>query len=278
MIVLGWAALPSPARAHEFRLALITPTSAAANAELSGSDVRDGFRLAVDQSPDVSHPAGADAGDHLGGIDVDVSVIDSTDPAHAAASLKQQLATGLTAAVVIASAPTARAVTAELADSGVLVMTAGGAGASAPSNASALHVRQRSATQNDSAVAAAAAAAFGRAYQRELTPAGALGYDAGRLLDAAIARAEDGVEDLDAVVAAAPAVTDVLISSELAVPRTAASVGNAPRDQTLAPGSALMWLMLFGGAVAGVSAGIFLWRARLSRRAPTEFTPQRGSP
>ena len=177
--------------------------------------MRDGFRLAVDQSPDVSHPAGADAGDHLGGVDVEISVIDATEVAGAAEAVKQ-LATGLTAVVVIASDPIARAVTTEFAGSPVLVVTADGAGASAPAGAGALHLRQRSEPQLRSAVAADVAAAFQQAYGRDLSAAAALGYDAGRLLDAAIARADDGVEDLESVVAAASAVNDVLVSSDAA--------------------------------------------------------------
>lgn len=44
----------------------------------SSSDARDGFKLAVDESPDVSHPVGMEAGDHLGGIDVEITYLEDS--------------------------------------------------------------------------------------------------------------------------------------------------------------------------------------------------------
>lgn len=260
-----------PALAHEFRLALVTPASGTANTGLSGTDVRDGFRLAVDRSPDVSHPAGADAGDHLGGVDVDVSVIEGTEAAGAAEAVKEELDAGLTAVVVIASAPTARAVTTELEGFPVLVVTATGAGASAPADAGALQLRQRPGPPFESAVAVDVAAAFEQAYGRDLSASAALGYDAGRLLDAAIAGADGGVEDLGSVVAAGSAVDDVLVSADAEAPdRTTAEPAPAALPAAAADsGTGRLWPILAVGAVAVLAllTALLGWRASSRRRA-----------
>ncbi len=52
-LLLG-IAVAQGARAHEFALALVS----AAQGDAVGRDVVDGFRLAVEESPDVSHPPG----------------------------------------------------------------------------------------------------------------------------------------------------------------------------------------------------------------------------
>ncbi len=60
---------PSPAGADEFRVQLLIQS-----AQVDADAYRDGFQLAVDQSPDVSHPAGVEGGDHLGAMDVVILV------------------------------------------------------------------------------------------------------------------------------------------------------------------------------------------------------------
>ena len=267
----GWAGAARPALAHEFTVALVTPTSGTPDGP-GGRDVIDGFRLAVDRSPDVSHPAGADAGDHLGGVDVGVNVIDGTAPAVAAEAIGQQRVTGLTAVVVIAADPTARAVTQELKRSPVVLVIGAGAGASSRPEGGDLLLTQRSRPPFRSGVAAGVAAAFERAYGRDLSAAAALGYDAGRLLDAAVARAEDGVEDLDSVIAAAAEVdvNDGLVSSDVAAMRRA----TGERTTTKAPAAAadpgqgqLPIVAALGAGLLALVAGILAWRSR-SRRDP----------
>ena len=264
---VGWPGGVRPALAHEFTLALVTPTSGTTNADLNGSDVVDGFRFAVDQSPDVSHPPGADAGDHLGGVDVDVIVIDGTQATEAAEAVQQQVDTGLTTVVLIAGGSTARAVTKELETSSVLLVTAEGAGANARSDTSDLHLTQRPAPSLQSGVAADVAAAFDRAHGRELSPAAALGYDAGRLLDAAVAGADDGVEDLESVVAAASEVNNELVSSEVSAPEQSTaepqltSSPDAPADS--GP-EGLSLVVVATGLLLGLG-GLVGWSARRRR-------------
>lgn len=269
LTVVGWSGGARSALAHEFALALITPTSGSSNGGINGIDVRDGFRLAVEQSPDVSHPAGAEAGDHLGGIDVDVLLIDGSKAARAAEAVDQATTGGLTAVVVIAAGPTAQAVTKKLEDSSALLITAEGAGATAPADAGTLRLTQKADPPLDSGSAAGVARAFKQAYGRELSAAAALGYDAGRLLDVAVAHADDGVEDLESVVAAASAVDDELVSSAVSAPErgTAESAGADPSDGSADAG------ISSGSLVGAVGAATLLallallgWRRARSRR------------
>lgn len=265
LTVVGWPGGARPALAHEFSLALVTPTSAAASSELDGDDVIDGFRLAVDRSPDVSHPPGAEAGDHLGGVDVDVILIDGTNAAHAAAAVEQQVGAGLTAVVVVAADATARAVAKELQGSPVLLVIARGAAAGASAGPGALQLQQSSAPASDSEVAADVAAAFQREHGRRLSAAAALGYDAGRLLDAAVARAGDGIEDLDSVIAAAAGVDDELVSSEVVAPERAAA-GPEPSLSPDAPvGTGPTWVLLVAVGM-GLLAALVGWAVRGRRR------------
>lgn len=268
----GWPVGGQPALAHEFTVALVTPTSATANAELDGSDVTDGFRLAVDRSPDVSHAPGTAAGDHLGGVDVDVTVIDGTSATDAAAAVQQGTGSGLTVVVVVAADATARAVAQGLRGSSVLLVVARGGAAGGPADVGALQLAQRSAPGVDTAEAAEVAAAFRRAHGRPLSAAAALGYDAGRLIDVAVARADDGIEDLDSVIAAGIAVDDELVSSDVTAPEGPAAAGTADGSTTTAADGAgteglPVVVALAGGAVLlllGVLAG-----ARARRRWPS---------
>lgn len=62
----------SPASADEFVIGIVVESSA------SDSDISafmEGFQVAVDQSPDVSHPPGEEGGDHLGSMDVSMIIV-----------------------------------------------------------------------------------------------------------------------------------------------------------------------------------------------------------
>lgn len=63
-----------PAFADEFAVGILLDS---ANSDSTDSTFMDGFQLAVDQSPDVSHPPGAEGGDHLGSMDVILIVVDN---------------------------------------------------------------------------------------------------------------------------------------------------------------------------------------------------------
>lgn len=259
--VIGWPIGSRAALAHEFRVALVTATAGTVN----GRDVRDGFRLAVDQSPDVSHAPGTEAGDHLGGVDVDISLIDGTHPAAAASALEQQLTAGVTVVVVIAPASTTRAVIAETEGSPALLLVGEATGASQSPVGSALRLSQKDGWASTTSDADRFVAQFESAYGRAPSSAVALGYDAGRLLDAA-AGAADGVEDLRSVVAAAAGNADVLVSSALTEVPTKPS-GPDMASSPEARGSPRSSELLLLGTAMGVVLAVFGARRVLSRRS-----------
>jgi len=71
LLVWAWVVVATFAFADVFEVGiLLDPTT-------SDSTFMEGFQLAVDQSPDVSHPPGVEGGDHLGSMDVVMVVVDS---------------------------------------------------------------------------------------------------------------------------------------------------------------------------------------------------------
>lgn len=250
--LLGGLGGSSPALAHEFTLAVVTPTAESSGAGVDGREVRDGFRLAVDQSPDVSHPPGADAGDHLGGVDVDIRLVDGGDAAAAARAVEQQVADGLTAALVVAAERTSAAVAEEVEGTPTVLLVAQGAGAGAPPGVGDIRLRQRPGWTPDSAAAAEFTAAFERAHGRTPSPAAALGYDAGRLLSAAVGAADQGAEDPASVVAAAATSGAALVSSDVTAPATASAEPSEPASSSASAGAASKALPLLAAAAGGV--------------------------
>ena len=75
---------PSEVWAHEITIGIvISPTSG-----LDSDALLDGVWKAIDESPDVGHAPGPDAGDHLGGVDVVLMVeTDSTSSSESVASM-----------------------------------------------------------------------------------------------------------------------------------------------------------------------------------------------
>lgn len=271
MAVSGWSAASRPALAHEFKLALVTPAAETAG-PVNGTDVRDGFRLAVDQSPDVSHAPGTEAGDHLGGVDVDISLIDGSAPATASRAVERQLTAGLTAVVVIAPAAITRAVAAELEGTSALLLVGHASGDGPEAIGHALRLAQNDRWAAGSSRAERFVAQFERAYGRAPSSSAALGYDAGRLLDAAVADASDGVEDLESVVAAATGRSDVLVSSELReVPGLSSGPDTAPPAETRDESVSGELLLLGAAAVLLAVLGARQVLARRSR--PTGDRP-----
>ena len=75
----------APAFADEFVVGIVVGQT---TSDTPNSTFMDGFQLAVDQSPDVSHPAGVEGGDHLGSMDVIMVVVeDVTEPDQAVAAV-----------------------------------------------------------------------------------------------------------------------------------------------------------------------------------------------
>ena len=259
--VLALLATAQPAAAHELEMLVVAPPRDAA----AGPAV-DGLRLAVDQSPDVSHPPGADAGDHLGGIDVDITL---------ARSRREALrAVGGAPIVVVLSPPPAisRRLVGELLSrvppsSGPLVVAAG-TRATLPARLGVpvvlLGDRPRGRVDRDRA--ARFERAFSRRYRRSPERAARRGYDAGRLVDRLLARLGEGPFRLPAIAAAAPAADRALVAGTAQVVRpdaesedASASRGDTSDDQTAA------LVAVAGVGVAALAAASLAGLARRRR-------------
>ncbi len=116
----------APALAHEFKVGiLLTPGAEGTPVD---SSFMDGFQLAVDQSPDVSHPPGPDAGDHLGGVDVEMIVVDDAPAVDGLAAAALDLIERESVVIIVANVPSAtlQAVFDTLTESGTLLLAASG--------------------------------------------------------------------------------------------------------------------------------------------------------
>jgi hypothetical protein len=241
-----------PAAGHAFGV-LVVAGSAGAEA-----DRRDGFLLAVQQSPDVSHPPGEEGGDHLGGLDVDVSVVDD-DRGEAGARTRSAIAGG-TGIVVALSASSLDAVAAETAGSEALLVIA--TGGTPDAEGPALVVRARPTESGRGPRLERFTADFVAAYGRPATSTAVAGYDAAVLLGRAVEELGEGVNARTDLRLIAESATDALLASEVAVGRSA---GPSPR-----PGSSDLpkgVVVLLGvGAVTMLAAGLLVSQRR---RRPT---------
>ena len=186
LLSVGALALAPSAAAHELSLLIV-----AGPAGTSQSDAAvDGFRLAVDQSPDVSHPPGQEAGDHLGGIDVDVQVL---RPTPVRSDLRRRVAravaTGTRLVVVLPPArPTPSIVSVSPARDVLFLVPRRVTTRARP----LVVLTRRPRGRSDSAKRAAFERAFMRRYGRVPDAAALTGYDAGRLLDVLLEELGEG--------------------------------------------------------------------------------------
>ena len=189
MSIVGWLLLASPpALAHEFKVGiLLAPAAEGATAEAA---FMDGFRLAVDQSPDVSHPPGEDAGDHLGAVDVEVIVVEGVAEPDAARRAALDLIERQGVVIIVADVPAAvlEAVFGPVTElETLLIATSGMNGASFPATPHFFAMGEQGGLsgrflQTDEAFTAT----FREAYGRAPSTAAARGYLAARLIDIAV--------------------------------------------------------------------------------------------
>ena len=194
----GWAALAAvtaaglvtavlgqtPALAHELRVVVVESESPAT------TDARRGFRLAVDQSPDVSHLPGLDGGDHLGGVDVELLSVDVTGRGRQTPDRVEQLLDGAAAVLVFTDVPAVDVVTNAAAARGILVIS-GTPSPPARGNGSRIELRLKPPEERNRGRMEAFAVTFTDAYGMYPTDAALLGFDAGLLLDRLVAQVGD---------------------------------------------------------------------------------------
>lgn len=253
-----WGGSP-PAMAHEFKVVLVESDTEVA------ADARRGFRLAVDQSPDVSHPPDEEAGDHLGGVDVDIVSVQVASPS-VAEEVTGLLDAGASAVIVLATGHGADAAIASAASRRKMVVTMDTKASRAPVPGV---ITLRTDGPSDEGRFEAFVDAYAQAAGSKPTEASALGYDAGVLLDAVVRELGEDLAAGPALAAATNAAADQLI---LARPETtsdgsmAATAGNdKPRRAT---GSRASWIAAtLSGVVVVGAAAIALRRARRGRPA-----------
>lgn len=225
-------------------MALVATESAGPEA-----DARRGFLLAVDQSPDVSHPPGPDAGDHLGGVDVEIVTIDADDGDAAPDRVSAVIEGGASAVVIVAPSPILTTVSAAAERPGKLIVAVAEDGAAAPPGVEIV-LRALPAERLDRARLERFEAEFTNAYGRPPTSTAALGYDAGRLLDQLIgAIGEDLRVDgpLDAAVRNA---AGILVATRLEVPDSEiATDTRVATPEPRSPGARRSAVQLFAASV-----------------------------
>lgn len=229
-----------PAQAHEFVLVAVAPTEA--------SDARAGFQVAIDESPDITHPPGQEAGDHLGGVDVYVITVESSvEGASTPQRVEELLDRGASAVVVLAETPFAAGVANAAADRGKLaVLIAPAESDSLPAGVILLRPRHEPADAAAEAFNERFAAAYGRKPRNE----GARGYDVGRLLESLVAEGGEDLAPRRQLVAAARSAGGLLASRVEVVEPAARDRRRDGASFTLTAGAAVAVILGAAGAAA----------------------------
>ena len=264
VVAVGLLAAAPAAGAHEVGLVVVAAPDAAAG------DAVDGFRLAVDQSPDVSHPPGRDAGDHLGGVDVDVTVVGrGSRTADAGRRVARAVSSGARLVVVLPPAWVSGEIVPRIRVDGSLIVVAGTRAALPDERAlPVVLLGDRPLGRVDRGRLARFEQAFARRYARTPGRAARSGYDAARLLDRVLARLGEG-PFIDPALSTAVARADGALVAATAtvvpavVPRDDAG---PPADGSADRTSAAITLAAAGLALTLVAASLVL-RARRRRQS-----------
>lgn len=251
----------NPAGAHEITVAVAISTTIEESGTVT-SDLRDGLRLAIDQSPDIGHAPGSEAGDHLGGVDVEL--IDGGDIAIAEVAdfARQTITGGASILVVVGDAGTITATAAEVdPESGFLVALLTGQG-EVDSNPPIAVLRP--ASSGDSIAYGEFAEAFEATFARAPSESAANGFDIGQLLDSLIGHTDGAIPDAASLQAVTVNVNALLTSTELdPVKETqAATVGTGSRDRD--------GVFLLAGVVATVAVLVVSQALRRRKAARDE--------
>lgn len=254
-LIAFWWSAARPASAHEFTIVVVSARSA------DSADAGRGFKLAVDQSPDVSHAPGPDAGDHLGGVDVELVPVDDGENRGTADRVGDLLDDGASAVVVLLVPSQADGIAAAAAERGKLALVVGDDDASSNRGAT-LFLRPRSVGDADEVDVAAAIGAYQEALGDEPTRAALLGYDAGRLLDTIVAQVGHVLRPTRTLLAVAVGADAELTASR--VFEAGAEVGDRDVGQGSSPGLGLSAAVAAAGLV-GIGAVVVMMRRRPSQ-------------
>lgn len=276
LIVLGSGLLAAgSALADEFELSI------ALGEDVDESEFMAGFQLAVDESPDVSHPAGREGGDHLGAIDVvfTVAVRGFDDGAVGAVT-----DAGFPITVVDISSEKFDGAEQVSAPDGMFIIFVDGVPPELPQSTGLFAVSRKMAAATAASLSASFEADFAAAYGRPPSADAARGYAAGKLIDIAVGATDRDPTDaatlrrtLDAAIGAespgttTPTPAPAPATATAQEPGSPATVSDSGSPATVsgsgspADGSATNWLAVLG-AVAVAVAGVLIGAVVLIRR------------
>ncbi len=229
-----WAVrIASPVFAHELAVAVVVSDA---------SDARDGFQLAVDESPDVSHPPGEDGGDHLGGIDVHVTYVLAADQP----ALTSALERGTRVVAIVAGTEAAAVVRAAPGSEGAFVVVAAGGRIAGNRDWVVLTDAPGATRQFD-----AFESRFRAAHGRNPSVDAARAYDAAKVLDQAIGSLGESIGG-DTVRAFDARAAGQLIASVVVAPESepgSAAGRSTGRGQRGAVGGGVVVATAFAGVI-----------------------------
>lgn len=222
IFAFAWTVLGgAPVLAHEFTVGIILDPK-----ETRSSAFMKGFQLAVDQSPDVSHPPGVEGGDHLGSLDVLMTVRDGAKRPDQFASAALDLIERKGASIIVAdvSPDALAALLGPVAESETVLIAMAGPDEVGVPPARFFFAADRQAGAdvllNDRKPRFARA--FMAAYGRQPSAAAARGYIAGRLVDIGVEATDEDPSDEKTLIPALVAATTIA-DSELENEGNAAS-------------------------------------------------------
>lgn len=262
----------TPALAHEFQVVIVEADSQ------QSIDARRGFRVAVDQSPDVSHPPGQDGGDHLGGIDVDLLSLDVTSTGQQAADrMARLLDDGASAVLLLTEHPAVEAIIEAAVARSTLVLSgtlSPPGGATGPR----IDLRLKPPEERNPVRTESFTAAFRDAYQVAPTDAALLGYDVGLVLEALVRQVGEELGSTARVMTAARSASSDLVASRLEVQDNSASGSEGTSDagtESSRPGPVVATMLAVSALIAIVGA-LMVARRRRHARASSPNRPSEG--
>jgi len=192
-----------PALADEFTVGIVVDDG---TSESSASTFMEGFQLAVDQSPDVSHPPDTEGGDHLGSMDVVLVVVDAASEPDGVLSATLDLVATSRAPILVVDVPSEvlLSLIGPVTDAGTMLIAMSGTAVDVAIQTPLLFLAEEQdgypGLLNDRVPEFEDA--FAAAYGRSASASAARGYIAGRLVDISVEATDRDPSDSETLAAA----------------------------------------------------------------------------
>jgi len=191
----------APALGDEFEVEIIL------GQDVNESEFMDGFQLAVDESPDISHPPDTEGGDHLGSMDVTMAVSGSGIlPNTGRAPI---LVVDIPADAIEGSGARSRA---------MIILFTDAAPQDVPASEDVFAIMREQAERLASTLSPSFETDFAEVHGYRPAPASARGYTAGKLIDIAVEATDRDPTDVAVLRSALEASTSDRATSETTVP------------------------------------------------------------